>query len=60
MEILKNLMKKDNLPFADALKYLASLVGFTTHTPVPEGNERFDEKLVRHYLQGYLDEFLTK
>ncbi len=57
-EILRKMMQKQNLTFLEAQKRLAGIIGFTTHTPVPEGNERFDEKLVRHYLQPYLDEFL--
>lgn len=59
LELLRKMVKKQNMPFAEAQKRLSELVGFTTHTPVPEGNERFDEKLVRYYLQDYLDGFLT-
>lgn len=29
---------------------------FTTHTPVPAGNEQFDAHLVRGYLEGWVDE----
>lgn len=59
LEIMRRLIKKQGLTFAEVQKRLAELVGFTTHTPVPEGNERFDEGLVRHYLSDYLDTFLT-
>lgn len=59
LEILRRLIKKENMMFTDAQKRLSDIVGFTTHTPVPEGNERFDEGLVRHYLQPYLESFLT-
>ncbi len=59
LAVLRNLMQKDGMKFDEAKAVLAHKVGFTTHTPVPEGNERFDEGLVRHYLQPYLDEFLS-
>ena len=35
---------------SEALKHLAKNAVFTTHTPVPAGNERFDRELVRRYL----------
>jgi glycogen phosphorylase len=35
---------------SDALKHLAKNAVFTTHTPVPAGNETFDRELVRRYL----------
>jgi glycogen phosphorylase len=35
---------------SEALKHLAKNAVFTTHTPVPAGNETFDRELVRRYL----------
>lgn len=43
----------------DVLGEIGKLIGFTTHTPVPEGNERFDAKLFRDKLLPYLLTFLT-
>ncbi len=60
LELLKSLKQKENLPFDEAMRRNAQVIGFTTHTPVPEGNECFDEGLVRHYLQPYLDFFLSQ
>ena len=34
----------------DALKAVARNAAFTTHTPVPAGNETYDRELVRRYL----------
>jgi starch phosphorylase len=38
---------------ADALKSVARNAVFTTHTPVPAGNETFDLGLVRKYLEPW-------
>jgi starch phosphorylase len=40
----------------DALKAVARNTVFTTHTPVPAGNETFDKKLVRRYLEFWTRE----
>ena len=41
---------------AGALEQVAANTVFTTHTPVPAGNEQFDLELVRRYLQPWADE----
>ena len=41
---------------ASALKAVASNTVFTTHTPVPAGNEAFDRGLVRRYLDFWTRE----
>jgi glycogen phosphorylase len=41
----------DNLPFDAAFEQVAASTVFTTHTPVPAGNEVFDVALVRSYLE---------
>jgi starch phosphorylase len=43
------------LPPREALERVRSTTVFTTHTPVPAGNEVFDPELVRHYLAAYLE-----
>ena len=58
LEILRNVIQRKSLTFAEAHKKCAEIIGFTSHTPVPEGNERFEESMVRDYLQSYLDSFL--
>ncbi|HZN55521.1 MAG TPA: alpha-glucan family phosphorylase [Candidatus Polarisedimenticolaceae bacterium] len=41
------------LPFADAVREAAKTAAFTTHTPVPAGNETFDLGLVRSYAEAW-------
>jgi glycogen phosphorylase len=38
---------------SEALKAVSSNTVFTTHTPVPAGNERFEPDLVRRYLRPW-------
>jgi starch phosphorylase len=39
---------------ASALGYVKAATVFTTHTPVPAGNETFDRDLVRRYLEPWV------
>lgn len=50
LERLRNLMQQDGLSFREAAEYVWSTTVFTTHTPVPAGNEQFDPVLVHRYL----------
>ena len=59
IEIIHQAMVKHSLSFQDAKTKCAEIIGFTTHTPVSEGNERFEEQLVRESLQPYFDQFLN-
>jgi glycogen phosphorylase len=47
---------RDGDGLASALKAVASNCVFTTHTPVPAGNEAFDRALVRRYLDFWTRE----
>ncbi|MCD4796431.1 MAG: alpha-glucan family phosphorylase [Candidatus Cloacimonetes bacterium] len=47
---LNNLMKLKEFSFDEAREVIRLSTAFTTHTPVPAGNEAFDMKLVEHYL----------
>ena len=40
----------DGMQMADALDHVRRTSIFTTHTPVPAGNEEFDEELVGRYI----------
>ncbi len=53
LERVAELMRDQRCDFAAAAAAVASSTVFTTHTPVPAGNETFDTKLVDHYLRGY-------
>ena len=59
IEVIHQAMMKHSLSFRDAKAKCMETIGFTTHTPVPEGNERFEEQLVRESLQPYLERFLS-
>ena len=50
LERVSDLMRSENLPFAEAALAVRSSTAFTTHTPVPAGHDRFGEQLVRRYL----------
>jgi starch phosphorylase len=52
LERIRQLMQDKGLSYAEAQQYLWSTSVFTTHTPVPAGNERFDPVLVYRYLGG--------
>src|SRR5205807_2537988 len=42
------------LDFATATEVVKAGTCFTTHTPVPAGNEVFATSLIEHYLGGYM------
>lgn len=47
---------KAGMSFADACKTVANSSLFTTHTPVPAGNEAFDLDLIRKYFKSFAEE----
>jgi len=51
---------KNGLSFADACKEVAKNSLFTTHTPVPAGNEAFDVDLIKKYFKKYCQEIGIK
>lgn len=51
LERVRRLVAKGAL-FADAVEKVRASSVFTTHTPVPEGNDRFDHKLVMKYFRN--------
>ena len=52
LERIRSLVEEEGLALDDAFARVRSSTVFTTHTPVPEGNERFDAALARRYLDG--------
>jgi starch phosphorylase len=46
-------MTRQGASFEEALKQISDASIFTTHTPVPAGNENFDVDLVRRYLEPW-------
>ena len=52
LERARVLVEERGLAFPAALELVRASTVFTTHTPVPAGNEQFDEALARRYLDG--------
>ncbi|HZT78674.1 MAG TPA: alpha-glucan family phosphorylase [Gemmataceae bacterium] len=50
LERIRLLMEENHLDFAAAREAVAAGTVFTTHTPVPAGNDMFPPQLVEHYL----------
>lgn len=54
LERIRVMMEEKHLDFATAREAVAAGTCFTTHTPVPAGNDIFQNSLVEHYFSGYL------
>lgn len=52
---IRSLMEKEKLSFDAAFEVVKSNTVFTTHTPVPAGNDYFDPGLVAKYFKSYAD-----
>ena len=53
LEVMKNIIKEQKVSFDIARSITSSQTVFTTHTPVPAGNDIFPMALVEKYLKGY-------
>jgi len=53
LERIRVYMQDHGLTFEAATELTASSSVFTTHTPVPAGNDRFPVDLMRTYFEGY-------
>lgn len=56
LERIREFMSEHNLPFEAAMELVASTSVFTTHTPVPAGNDRFPPDLMQKYFENYAKE----
>jgi glycogen phosphorylase len=54
LERIRTLMEENNIDFGTAREAVAAGTVFTTHTPVPAGNDRFEPSLVEHYFSNFL------
>jgi starch phosphorylase len=54
LERIRILMEEQGLDFSAAREAVNAGTVFTTHTPVPAGNDIFAPSLVQHYFAGYL------
>ncbi len=57
LELIKNTIKEKQVSFEMAKDIVASKTVFTTHTPVPAGNDIFPIYLIEQYFNGYWDRF---
>ncbi len=61
LELIKNIMEEKKVSFSIARDIVSSKTVFTTHTPVPAGNDIFPTELVETYFNGLWDKYgLTK
>lgn len=56
LQRIKELMAEEGLSFEQAVETVKAGSFFTTHTPVPAGNDMFEPGLVERYFRGYCDE----
>ncbi len=56
LERVRDLVKAKNLSFRAAWQVVAASSVFTTHTPVPAGNDAFSSALMKRYFGGYTAE----
>ena len=54
LERIRVMMDEHGLDFAAAKEAVMAGTCFTTHTPVPAGNDVFAPQLIQHYFAGYL------
>jgi starch phosphorylase len=52
IERIREFVERDTIPFSDAVRKVADNTLFTTHTPVPAGNEVFEAALVREHFDA--------
>jgi glycogen phosphorylase len=53
LELIKKLIQDRQLPFRDAKEAVSSCTTFTTHTPVPAGNDVFPLQMIDKYFSNY-------
>jgi starch phosphorylase len=56
LERVRSLIKEQSLSFREAFQAVWPTNIFTTHTPVPAGNERFAVDLMARYFKGFAEE----
>jgi len=54
LERIRAYMEEHNVDFATAREAVTAGTVFTTHTPVPAGNDIFAPQLVEHYFSSFL------
>lgn len=66
LERIRHIMETEKISFKEAKNFVTSSSVFTTHTPVPAGNDRFTVEIIRKYFHNFYskiglteDEFLA-
>ncbi len=60
LERLRSLMKTEiEMDLPEAVETIGKSVAFTTHTPVPAGNEQFERGLAARHLESWTDDLRT-
>src|SRR5207248_897902 len=54
LERIRTLMEENKVDFTAAREAVTAGTCFTTHTPVPAGNDVFGPQLIEHYFSGFL------
>ncbi len=57
LERIRSFIMEDDLLYEEARELVKASTVFTTHTPVPAGNEVFPDTLVSRYLEPYIQAF---
>ncbi|MBV9391391.1 MAG: alpha-glucan family phosphorylase [Verrucomicrobia bacterium] len=57
LERIRRYVHHQGLEYYPALQVVAASNVFTTHTPVPAGNDAFPRGLMAHYFSSYAEEF---
>ena len=60
IERIRLAMKDYKMSFDEALHFVSSNNVFTTHTPVPAGNDRFEPLIIEKYLAYYIKDMGLK
>ena len=53
LELCRKLINESNLSFSEAREVVSSSSVFTTHTPVPAGNDVFPLDMIERYFGDY-------
>lgn len=53
LELIRRLVQQKGLPFRQAKEAVSSAVSFTTHTPVPAGNDVFPVQMIDKYFGNF-------
>ncbi len=56
LERIRQLMKAESLTFDHALEAVKAASVFTTHTPVPAGNDTFDPAMIEHFFDSFAED----